>query len=276
MLKKAYVEITNVCNLACSFCPGTKRAPHFMSTDEFRTIAHKLVGHTKFLYFHLMGEPLLHPELGTLLAIAQEKGFRVIITTNGTLLRERADELLTAEALHRVNISLQSFEGSGNAGDLKTYLADCCAFARAASEKGKLCSLRLWNEGGENERNGDILALLRTHFPDEWKQCPRNIQLAPGVFLEHGDKFDWPDLAAPETEVRFCYGLRDQIGLLCDGTLVPCCLDHEGSIPLGNLHSQSLEEILASPRAKAIYDGFSRHTAAEELCRRCGYASRFK
>lgn len=276
MLKKVYVEITNVCNLACSFCPGTKREARFMGAEEFRAIADKLAGHTKFLYFHLMGEPLLHPELGALLAIAHEKGFRVIITTNGTLLRERAGELLTAEALHRVNISLQSFEGSGNAGDLKTYLADCCAFARAASEKGKLCSLRLWNEGGENERNGDILALLRTHFPDEWKQCPRNIQLVPRVFLEHGDKFDWPDLAAPETEVRFCYGLRDQIGLLCDGTVVPCCLDHDGSIPLGNLHSQSLEEILASPRAKAIYDGFSRHTAAEELCRRCGYASRFR
>ena len=276
MLKKAYVEITNICNLSCSFCPGTKREARFMSAEEFRGIAAKLVGHTKFIYFHLMGEPLLHPELPGLLAIAHKLGFRVIITTNGTLLRQRADELLAAGALHRVNISLQSFEGSGGVGDLKSYLADCCAFARAASERGKLCSLRLWNDGGENELNSDILALLHAHFPGEWKQCHRNIELAPGVFLEHGDKFDWPDLAAPEAEVRFCYGLRDQIGVLCDGTVVPCCLDHDGSIPLGNLHSQSLEEILAAPRAKAIYEGFSRHTATEELCRRCGYASRFK
>lgn len=275
MLKKIYVEITNICNLSCSFCPGTKRAPHFMSTDEFRDIAEKLVGHTKFLYFHLMGEPLLHPELATLLDIAWQQGFRVIITTNGTLLKDKADVLLSSEALHRVNISLQSFEGSGNRGNMAGYIRSCCAFAHAASEKGILCSLRLWNEGGENERNSEILTLLHTHFPDDWEPCPRNIRLATRVFLEHGDKFDWPNLAAPEREVHFCYGLRDQIGVLCDGTVVPCCLDHEGSITLGDLHSQRLDDILASPRAKAIYDGFSRHTASEELCRRCGYASKF-
>lgn len=275
MLKKVYVEITNICNLACSFCPGTKREARFMSADEFRTIAAKLVGHTKFLYFHLMGEPLLHPELETLLSIAGEMGFRVIITTNGTLFKEKSNSLLSAEALHRVNVSLQSFEGSGGAGNLKSYLDSVCAFAHAASKNGILCSLRLWNEGSENERNSEILALLRSHFPGEWENCPRNIRLAPRVFLEHGDKFDWPDLAANEREVHFCYGLRDQIGVLCDGTVVPCCLDHEGSIALGTLHTQSLAEILSSPRARAIYEGFSRRCATEELCRRCGYASRF-
>lgn len=275
MLKKAYVEITNVCNLSCSFCPGTLRPAHFMSAEEFEHIAAALVGHTKFLYFHLMGEPLLHPELEKLLAIAQEKGFRVIITTNGTLLAERGDELLASPALHRVNISLQSFEGSGGS-NMSEYISDVCTFASSASEKGIICSLRLWNEGGENSLNGLITELLERSFPAPWEDCTKNLRLAPRVFLEHGDKFDWPDLAAQEREVRFCYGLRDQIGVLCDGTVVPCCLDHDGSIALGNLHSRSLEEILALPRAKAIYDGFSGHKATEELCRRCGYASRFK
>ncbi len=276
MLKKAYVEITNICNLSCAFCPGTKREGRFMSEEEFERIASALVGHTKFLYFHLMGEPLLHPQLDKLLDIAQTKGFRVIITTNGSLLRERGEVLLASPALHRVNISLQSFEGSGSSGDMEDYMNSVCAFAKAASEKGCICSLRLWNEGGENSLNSTILSLLEEHFPAPWEDCTKNLRLAPRVFLEHGDKFDWPDLAAPETEVRFCYGLRDQIGVLCDGTVVPCCLDHDGSIPLGSLHTQSLEEILASPRAKAIYDGFSGHMAVEELCRRCGYASRFK
>lgn len=275
MLKKAYVEITNICNLNCSFCPGTRREGRFMSSAEFERIASALVGHTKFLYFHLMGEPLLHPELAQLLAIAHSKGFRVIITTNGCLLSDAGETLMSSPALHRVNISLQSFEGSGG-GDMEDYMAAVCTFAKAASEKGIICSLRLWNEGGENSQNGRILRILESQFPTPWEDCTKNLRLAPRVFLEHGDKFDWPDLASDEREVRFCYGLRDQIGVLCDGTVVPCCLDHEGSIALGDLHSQSLKEILASKRAKAIYDGFSGHKAVEELCRRCGYASRFK
>ncbi len=275
MLKKAYIEITNVCNLSCSFCPGTKRSAHFMSTDEFDKVTSALVGHTKFLYFHLMGEPLLHPELEKLLSIAHSKAFRVIITTNGTLLRDKSDILLRSPSLHRVNISLQSFEGSGNA-DMPRYMSAVCDFAEKASEKGVICSLRLWNEGGENSLNSDIISLLESHFPTPWEDCTKNLRLAPRVFLEHGDKFDWPDLCADEREVRFCYGLRDQIGILCDGTVVPCCLDSEGSIALGNIHEEDLDAILASPRACAIYDGFSRHHASEELCRRCGYASRFK
>jgi len=275
MLKKAYVEITNICNLSCSFCPGTKRDPRFMDVSEFESVADALVGHTRFIYFHLMGEPLLHPELERLLDIAHKKGFRVIITTNGTLIGERIQALLSAEALHRVNISLQSFEGSGGE-DMESYIDHICGFAKAASEKGTICSLRLWNAGGENSLNSRIISLLGKHFPTPWEDCTKNLRLTNRVFLEHGDKFDWPDLAAEERDVRFCYGLRDQIGILCDGTVVPCCLDSEGSIPLGNIHRDSLEDILQSPRARAIYDGFSGHRATEELCRRCGYASRFK
>ena len=247
-----------------------------MSIEEFEKISSALIGHTKFLYFHLMGEPLLHPELGKFLDLAQGKGFRVIITTNGTLLSQRGEELLSSPALHRVNISLQSFEGSGNKGSAEDYISSLCAFASKASEKGIICSLRLWNEGGENSRNSHIISLLEEHFPAPWEDCAKNLRLAPKVFLEHGDKFEWPALAAPEAQVSFCYGLRDHIGVLCDGTVVPCCLDSDGSIPLGNIHEQSLEDIISTPRAKAIYEGFSCRKATEELCRRCGYASRFK
>ncbi len=248
-----------------------------MSTGEFENISSSLVGHTKFLYFHLMGEPLLHPDLGEFLSIAHSKGFRVILTTNGTLLRERGGELLSSPALHRVNISLQSFEGSGSSdSSLGSYMVSVSDFAACAAEKGVICSLRLWNEGGENSCNNQILKLLEERFPAPWEDCTKNLRLAPRVFLEHGDKFDWPDLAAPEAKVSFCYGLRDHIGILCDGTVVPCCLDSDGSIPLGNIHEQSLEDIISTPRAKAIYEGFSCRKATEELCRRCGYASRFK
>ena len=126
-------------------------------------------------------------------------------------------------------------------------------------------------------KNGILLQKLEKAFPKPWGEGRKGTQIAPKVYLEPGEKFDWPDLSAPEEEgPYFCYGLRDQIGILWDGTVVPCCLDHDGDIPLGNLLCQSMEEILDSPRAKAIYDGFSKREAAEPLCRRCGYARRFK
>ena len=275
MLKKVYLEITNVCNLACEFCPGTTREKRIMSTEEFRILAEKLRPHTDFLYFHLLGEPLLHKELCKLLDIAGELGFRVILTTNGTLLDTVGDSLLDAPALHKVNISLQSFEAN-RGGELEDYVASCAGFARRAGERGKLCVLRLWNEGGKNRRNGEIEAILERVFPKPWRESRQSRVLAERVYLEPGEKFDWPELSAAELgESCFCYGLRDQIGVLCDGTVVPCCLDHNGDIPLGNLFTDSLDNIMSTERARRIRDGFSRRVAVEELCRKCGYARRF-
>ena len=97
MLKKAYLEITNVCNLSCSFCHGTSRKPHFLSVEEFEILTDRLCGHVEFLYFHLMGEPLVHPQLPLFLKASAEKGFHNVITTNGTLLKEKADNYCRIE-----------------------------------------------------------------------------------------------------------------------------------------------------------------------------------
>ena len=64
---KVYVEISNLCNLSCAFCPGTKRKKKAMTEDEFAALLPKLRPYTDFLYFHLMGEPLCHPKLGRFL-----------------------------------------------------------------------------------------------------------------------------------------------------------------------------------------------------------------
>lgn len=281
MLKKAYLEITNVCNLRCEFCPGTRRQPGFLTPENFRTLAAKLRPHTEYLYLHLMGEPLLHPRLKEILAHGAALGFRLMITTNGTLLEQRGGLLLDSPAVEKVSVSLHSFEGNGGVNP-EEYLEQCIRFARKAAGAGKRCALRLWNlDGtdtrGANRQNGAILSALEAAFPGPWQEGRRGTTLAPNLFLEWGERFDWPDLSAPEGERPvFCYGLRDQVGVLWDGTVVPCCLDHEGDIPLGNLHRRTLEEILDSPRARALYDGFSRGEAVEELCRRCGFARRFK
>lgn len=278
MLKRAYVEITNICNLSCAFCPGTRRESRAMTPEEFSQIAGRLRGHVGYLYLHVMGEPLLHPRLEEILAIAGDLGFRVCVTTNGTLLGRRGDALLAAPALHKVSVSLHSMEGNG-AGELRDYLDVCWDFARRAAEKGVICSLRLWNLGGADRRNGEILDFLADRlgtFPLDLPQPrPGSWRLGERLYLEQAEKFDWPDLSAPETGTGFCLGLREQIAVLSDGTVVPCCLDHEGDIPLGNLLERDLEDILRGPRARALYDGFSRRRPSEALCRRCGYARRF-
>ena len=182
MLKKAYLEISNVCNLNCRFCPGTKREARIMTPTEFRMLAARLRKHTEYLYLHLMGEPLLHPQLEELLDIAAELGFKVIITTNGTLLPERGALLLKSEAVHKVNISLQSFEGNGG-DEPEDYLRACADFAAAAGESGKLCVLRLWNSGGFETLNPRIRAELARRFPQPWEEFRRSLRLTPRVFL---------------------------------------------------------------------------------------------
>ncbi len=279
MPNKVYLEITNVCNLNCSFCHKTKRAPHFMTREEFDTALRGVSGYVDYLYFHLMGEPLLHPELEYFLERAGQTSARVILTTNGTLLDERADLLCSAHALHKVSISLHSFEANVLPFSLDEYLLKCFDFASRASESGKICVLRLWNEGesGEKENNPYILKKIEEYFcrPGTTPEATRGgMKVKDRVYVEWGDHFEWPDISLTEISVKHsCRGLRDQIGILCDGTVVPCCLDAEGVISLGNVYTTPLSEILGSERAVAIRRGFESGRAIEPLCVRCGYAS---
>lgn len=275
VFRKIYVEISNICNLSCRFCPGTRRPKRAMTPEEFSVLLPKLRPYTDYLYFHLMGEPLLHPQLETFLALAGQAGFKVILTTNGTLLAKRQKTLLSSPALHKVNVSLHAFEANDLAVPFEQYLDGCFSFGKASGGK-KLVVYRLWNQGGESTRNEQILHEMERYFPSPWIQERMGTRIGERIYLEYGDKFDWPDLSLPEGSAQvFCHGLRDQMGILCDGTVVPCCLDHEGDMALGNAFTQPMGEILSSPRAKDIYAGFSSRQAAEPLCRRCGYARRF-
>lgn len=274
MYSKVYVEITNICNMSCSFCHGHKRAPRRMSGDEFSSILDKLADKTKYIYYHLMGEPLTHPQLSEFIKMAGERGYKSIITTNGTLLGRRGDEILGA-GLHKVNISLHSFE-DGKSESYEKYVRELCGFANSAADKGVIVVFRLWNRGFDGGRNETAMALLKENIVGEWKENTRGIRLRDKVFLEWGERFEWPD---SEAEIKgdrfFCYGLKDQFGILCDGTVVPCCLDSDGVINLGNIFSENIDDILSSERASAMVEGFRCGKASEELCRRCGYAQRF-
>lgn len=282
--KKIYIEITNICNLSCDFCPKTSRPAQFMSRELFEEILRKIHGYAKFLYFHVMGEPLLHPEIGSFLELCHKHGFRVNITTNGMLIDKAADSIITKPALRQVNFSLHSFEANRGEYSMDSYLDKIFAFIDRSKKEGELSiCLRLWNlsEDGQNGRNRYILQRIEQEFglgfKIEDKLTPCNgIKLADRIFLNQAARFDWPDIAREEKPGKaFCYGLRDQIAVLVDGTVVPCCLDGQGTIKLGNITEQDLDSIIGSKRAQEIYEGFSGMKAVEELCRKCGYRVRF-
>ncbi len=275
MYSRVYVEITNVCNKSCSFCPSHERAPYYMSTDEFEKIVNSLDGVTKYVYYHVMGEPLLHPKLTEFIRSASQKGFRSVVTTNGTLLPKVGDELI-ASGVYKVNISVHSFEGESEA-DFAAYMDGCFDFADKASRAGVLVILRLWNSDYESGGNIRTLERLKKKFSYcEWVSAPNGARIRHRLHLEYGERFDWPDREAEDGgDAVFCYALSDHFAILCDGSLVPCCLDRNGEIILGNVFSQPIPAILASDRARAMLEGFKRRKCTEELCRKCGYARRF-
>ena len=277
MLRKAYLEITNKCNLSCSFCHGTSRPAKFMSVEEFTHAATELRKVTEYLYFHLLGEPLLHPELPKFFEIADSLGFKVIITTNGTLLQKRKSTLLGAKCLHKVSVSLHSFEANNAGCDPAEYLDGCFDFLDESSNRGIISVMRLWNIGGEDKQNAEILSAMRNFFGSEWTEVRSGYRLKDKLFLEWGEKFEWPDENAEcYSECHTCYGLRDQVGVLSDGRVVPCCLDADGVITLGNIFCESITDILASPRAVALKRSFENRRITEPLCQKCDFARRLK
>lgn len=286
--KKIYIEITNRCNLACSFCQPSSRAKAFMQPSAFEDILRKISGSTEYISLHVLGEALLHPELGLLLEMSHAYGLRVNLSSNGVLLSRNRSVLIGQPALRQINISLHSFEQAGQESALDSYMAGILDFIAAVTAASPLfINLRMWNlqpenVPGEPAMNRRIFTLLENYYGllapiPEYFATGRGITLAPRIFLSREHCFAWPHASAPDLGTHgSCRGLRDHIAILVDGTVVPCCLDAEGDIPLGNIFQSTLPEILADSRVVAIRDGFVRQRILEPLCRRCTYKQRFQ
>ena len=279
---RVYIEIGNICNLACSFCPPIAREKRQMNAEEFRRVMAECAPVASEIYFHLMGEPLLHPELDTFLGIAEEYGIPVCITCNGTLLSKKGSILLShAKIIKKVSISLQSYEANKEKQSLCSYIGECVDFAKKASEVGIYSIYRLWNLSredrlGENEKNGEILSLLHKAYPDDWPKRYSGYRIGKNTFIERAEIFDWPSKSSAEpSTLGHCHGLVDQIAVLADGRVVPCCLDAQAEITLGNLFEQTLDAILSSDRARCMRDGLKNGEFVESLCQKCTYAKRF-
>lgn len=283
--KKIYIEITNVCNLNCSFCPPTKRKPEFMSIDTFGKILNQIKPYTDYIYLHVKGEPLLHPDLSAILDISYEKGFFVNITTNGTLIPEIKDTLFAKPAIRQINISLHSMENNNTDN---TYIKNILTYIKqAVSDTSMIISLRLWNLDDKDSfsfgagKNSAVLQAIENAFNlpfriEEASATDRGIKIADRIYVNQDFVFEWPDINAKEINTSgFCYGLRNHVAILVDGTVVPCCLDQDGIMNLGNISETDFSKIIGSKRAIDIVNGFNNRQITEELCKKCPYISRF-
>ena len=285
--RKVYVEISNSCNLKCDFCPQSslKRPTAFMDTKLFESLVEQLNPMTNMICLHVMGEPLFHPNLKGLLAICEKHGMPVSIVTNGVLLNSEMQETLLSPAILQVNFSLQSFESNYKGMDNKSYLEKIFRFTKKAFEANDDIHIhyRLWN--GENleaamKKNERTLERIRVAF-----NLPEGImddisilgnRLKGNLFLNVSENFDWPTLEMPfQSENGRCKALKNQIAILSDGTVVPCCFDCEGVIKLGDATKDSLVDILNSERAMKMFIGLQNNKLVEDLCQRCTYITRF-
>ena len=276
--KKIYIEITNVCNLNCSFCQKIDRQLEFMNVETFKTIIKNIKEYTDYIYLHVKGEPVLHKEIYNFIDIAGKEGLKVNITSNGTILNHKILEL---EGLRQFNFSLHSFEEES--GINKTdYIQSILEYSKEAKAKGKIVSLRLWNIEDESlrEKNRDVLTQIEEFYGisldlDKFVRG-RGVKVEDKIYLNFEEVFVWPNLNKKfYSEKGFCYGLNTHLGILVDGTVIPCCLDDNGVINLGNIKNNTLKEILDSERTKNIIEGFKNRICTEELCKRCEFKERF-
>jgi MoaA/NifB/PqqE/SkfB family radical SAM enzyme len=284
---KINVEISNICNLQCSFCPEVIRAKKTMSLELFERISAEIAPLTDQVAYHLMGDPLVHGKLGGFLEISARHSTPVFLVTNGVLLDENKAQLLLHPILRQVNFSLHSFHDNFPAKDPSDYLEMIFRYTEEAFTRRPdlYINYRLWNlkaPNADRDSNEMILKKIEERFGvsiprDLDVRTKKSHRLLNRLYLHYDTEFTWPDPALPRLgEHGTCYGLRNHIGILADGTVVPCCLDKEGRIPLGRIQDQPLLEILESPRAKQILEGFLKRKLVDPLCQRCGYVTRFQ
>lgn len=274
--KKIYVEITNICNLRCNFCPDTKRNLEFMSVENFKKIAIEVKKHSDYIYLHVKGEPLLHPELKGIFNVCEVNDLKICLTTNGTLIAENADLLQTSPAMHKLHISLHSLEANNAKISQANYLEN---IVKLMNNSKFITVLRLWNDGGLDEQNKALCDMLKDRLSldfDILKNLDKNVKIQDNCYVEFGEKFKWPNIKnQPIIDTGFCYGLRNQIAILVDGSVSACCLDNDGEIKLGNIFDNPISDIISSEYSKKFISDFSNRKLPHKLCKTCGFISRF-
>ncbi|MBP3597569.1 MAG: radical SAM protein [Clostridia bacterium] len=281
-MKKIYIEITNSCNLNCKFCHNTNRKKEFMPVKNFEEIIVKIKDYTKIVCLHVKGEPLLHPQLEKILQVLEKYNLKANITTNAVCLNKNIEVLKNSKVVRQLNLSLHSSLENENM-DIEMYMKNIFDSVDVLEETNIIISYRLWNlESLENnEENSKVIKLLSDKYGinqlNELLTKNKWLELKDKIFINQDTKFIWPNLNSEiiNQEGR-CLAIKDQIAILVNGDVVPCCIDSEGEIILGNIYIQDIQTILNSARAKKILESFQKRIISEDLCKRCGFLNRLE
>ena len=266
--KKIYIEITNICNLNCSFCSKTNRTLKEMTSEEFEYILKEVNNYTDYIYLHVKGEPLLHSHLEDILLLTKKYNKKVCITTNGVFLKSKLELLNKFDNIYQINISLHSENNKDN------YLNDI--FESVDNLINPYISYRFWtlDEGKMDDKTKEYLNKIKEKYDKE--ELYDGIKLDDKIYLSLEDKFIWPELENEYyNEIGTCYGGKTHLAILNDGTVTICCLDSEGISNLGNIFSQTFEDIISSEKYKKIIKGFNDRKVYLEICKHCSYKDRF-
>lgn len=262
--KKIYIETINLCNLNCDFCIKNRRKKEIMTIQNFKIILSKIKNYTNYIYLHILGEPLLNPKLNEFILLASNEGFNINITTNGYLI----DKIKDNKNIRQVNISLHSFDVKYNV-ELKKYLNNIFDSVEELIKNDTYVSLRLWVK---NKYSEDIINEVNNYYK---VNITKNTKIKENLFFNFEKQFIWPDLNnSYYNESGKCYGLTDHIGILVDGTIVPCCLDTLGIINLGNIFKEEIDEILNKKTVIKMIEGFKNNKKEMELCKHCNFLER--
>lgn len=288
LFDRVYIEISNICNLQCSFCPEVLRPKKLMAPESFKHVVQQVKPHTKAVTLHVMGEPLAHPQITEFLRILEEERLPLILTSNGLLLERHRERLLQSPIIQQINFSVHSFFDNFPDKEIESYLTKLTTFAKEfiARHPDSFINYRLWNLPSQDQElqahHERVYAELKKQFTAP--ELPSHIEvrekksyrLDRHIKLHFDTQFEWPSLRSPSPANHgFCYGLKNQIAILTEGSVVPCCLDKEAVINLGSIFDSTLEEIINSDRAQSIVKGFAKNLAVEELCRKCQFKVRF-
>ncbi|MGD1904930.1 MAG: radical SAM/SPASM domain-containing protein [Leptolyngbyaceae cyanobacterium] len=318
-LERLHIEVTNVCNFKCEFCPDAimERRRGHMDVALLERLLTEVADHqlANIVTFHLMGEPLIYPHVFEGIAMAVERGLKLHLTTNGSTFHLRPDhiEALVASQIPKVTISLQTpdpqtftLRGAPPRLEPEAYFDGITQYVRAnlqAAEsptrihikfldttphpflvphkpmhivEGKAAMREELMRWAERLLSGlddapDAQAVERAiarHKPGRWQLIP----LHPKLVLETFPLDSWGNVESSQVtpaHFGYCNGVSGQAGVLYDGTVVPCCKDYEGQIPLGNAQDIPLRDILAGPSACGLKKGFDRLKVNHPVCQRC-------
>lgn len=267
--RRAFIELTNVCNLACGFCARSARPAQPMPLKLFTAAAAQAGELAEMLSLHVLGEPLTHPDLPAALKACSGLWLKVNLVTNGLLLGKFPPELFAEPCLAQVSISLHALSCLPPA-DRPAEIRRLAAFA-LAKPPGLIISFRL-RSAHEDDFFRTTLKELLACFQRTMEPGASFVKLADGVFLNFGGVFQWPGGAAGAVKTG-CLGLKHHFGILSDGRVVPCCADYDGHLAFGNIEERPLALILSSPEAAALKARLAGACSLPGYCASCGFTA---